>query len=157
YRAEADRLWKECDEPELARRLEEAEFLSEADARRWQRCHAEQRIAFLRSEQALCKALDRDGEADDELNGGAGSAGGAGAEESPDREEEAADTGCAGEAENPLAPGAGVVPSPDPQTAAPTGTRGADDPLLEEERILPSEPRIAPEPAPQVMSPMEDP
>src|SRR5262249_45386055 len=73
YRAEADRLWKECDEPELGRRLQEAEFLSEADARRWQRCHAEQRIAFLRSEQALYKALDRDGEADDELNGGAGS------------------------------------------------------------------------------------
>ena len=66
YRAEADRLWTERDEPELERMLEEAGFLSDADAKRWQRCHAEQRLSFHRSEQALYKSLERDREADDD-------------------------------------------------------------------------------------------
>jgi hypothetical protein len=48
--------------------LDEAEFLSDAESKRWQRCHAEQRLTFLQSEAALYKALDRDREAGDNGN-----------------------------------------------------------------------------------------
>src|SRR5262249_36167660 len=89
YQAEADRLQKECDEPELARMLQEAEFLSDADARRWQRCHAEQRLTFLRSEAALYKALERGREAGDDGNDDPGPDGGGESGENNDREEEA--------------------------------------------------------------------
>jgi hypothetical protein len=103
YRAEADRLRRECDEPELRRMLEEAEFLSDADAKRWQRCHAEQRLTFLRSEAALYKALDRDGEDGDDGNDDPGPAGGS-------EEEEPQDPAAA--APCPPAPHAGAGPEP---------------------------------------------
>jgi hypothetical protein len=99
YHAEAERLQKECDAPELARMLREAEFLSDADSKRWQRCHAEQRISFLRSEAALYKALDRDREeAGDDGNYDPGPAGRGGSGENQGREEEAATAECAGPA-----------------------------------------------------------
>jgi hypothetical protein len=182
YQAEADRLQKECDEPELARMLQEAEFLSDADARRWQRCHAEQRLTFLRSEQALYKALERDREAGDDGNDNPGPDGGGGSEENNDREEETAAAECAGPAGDPLPQGEGLMLGQDPQAAFPTATTGAglvDDPhpatplpLGEGARrageglghprpggegFSPSEPRIAPEAPSQMMIQREDP
>jgi hypothetical protein len=181
YQAKADRLRKECDEPELVRLLQEAEFLSDADARRWQRCHAEQRLTFLRSEAALYKALDRDGEADDDRNDDPGPAGGGASGESQDREEEAVAAECAVQADDPRPQGEAVALGPDPQAAVPTGTtgaglvdgpdsafgpvggdsagrRGGPHPQPEGgEGFLPSEPRIALEAPPQMMSQREDP
>jgi hypothetical protein len=150
YLAEADRLRKECDEPELARMLEEAELLSDADAKRWQRCHAEQRLSFLRSEQALYKALERDREAGDDRSDGPGSAGEGGSGEINDREAEAAAAECAGPAGDPLpqGDGAGLVDRPHPALGhSLPGSAG----------VSPREPRIAAEPAAQMPSQREDP
>jgi hypothetical protein len=149
YLAEADRLRREYDEPELARMLEEAEFLSDADAKRWQRCHAEQRLSFLRSEQALYKALERDREAGDDRNDGPGSAGEGGSGKSNDREEEAAAAECAGPAGDPLPQGesAGLVDRPHPAL-------GHSFPRSEV--ISPREPRIASEPPAQMLSQRKD-
>jgi hypothetical protein len=184
YQAEADRLRKECDEPELRRMLQEAEFLSDADAKRWQRCHAEQRLTFLRSEQALYKALDRDREAGDDRNGDPGSAGGSEDQQAgagaapcpthagPEPEQAEADgddqNAClrganadnsAPRAEPAAAPGAGHPGSPVP------GDEGVGlctdphpaTPLPPGEGFSPSEPRNAPEAPPQMMSQREHP
>ena len=134
YQAEADRLRKECDEPELARMLDEAEFLSDADARRWKRCHAEQRLTFRGSELALYKALDRDREAGDDRNEYPGAAGGA----SPEPQTPA------GECEPPGREGAGRA------------GEGVGPPLAGDESVSPREPRIAPEASPQMMNQRED-
>jgi hypothetical protein len=134
YQAEADRLRNECDEPELARMLDEAGFLSDADARRWKRCHAEQRLTFRGSELALYKALDRDREAGDERNEAPGAAGGA----SPEPQ------APGGECEPPGREGAGRAgewPCPPPAGG---------------ESVSPREPRIAPGVSPQMMNQRED-
>jgi hypothetical protein len=154
YRAEADRLRKECDEPELARMLEEAEFLSDADAKRWQRCHAEQRLTFLRSEQALYKALERDREARDDRSDGPGPAGEGGFGESNDREEEATAAECAeraGDAAGTTGEGARLVDGPHPVFHRCAGT------LPGGKRFSPREPRMVPEPPAQMMSRREHP
>ena len=138
YQLEADRLQKECDEPELARMLDEAEFLSDADARRWKRCHAEQRLTFRGSEQALYKALERDREAGDDRNEDAGAAGGASPEPQTPR----------GECDPPGREGAGRAGEGlGPPLAAP---------LAGGEWVSPTEPRIASEASPQMMSQTED-
>ena len=134
YQAEADRLRKECDEPELARMLDEAGFLSDADARRWKRCHAEQRLTFRGSELALYKALDRDREAGDDRNEDPGAAGGA----SPEPQTPG------GECEPPGREGAGRA------------GEGLGPPLAGGESVSPREPRIAPEASPQMMNQRED-
>jgi hypothetical protein len=169
YQAEADRLRRECDEPELRRLLQEAEFLSDADAKRWQRCHAEQRLTFLRSEQALYKALDRDREDGDDRNDDPGPAGGseeqepqdpAGAAPCPEPEE-------AGNSAPRAEPAAAQGQGPDHLGPAVPGSEGVglcDDPhppfghpLPGGEGFSPSEPRIAPQAAPQMTSRREDP
>jgi hypothetical protein len=125
YQAEAERFRQECDEPELARMLAEAEFLSDADSKRWQRCHAEQRISFLRSEAALYKALDRDREAGDDGNDDSGPDGGGGSGENQGREEEAEAAERAGPAADPRAQGEGAALRPSPQaTFGPVGGDG---------------------------------
>ena len=134
YQVEADRLQKECDEPELARMLDEAEFLSDADARRWKRCHAEQRLTFRGSEQALYKALERDREAGDDRNEDPGAAGGASPEPQTPR----------GECDPPGREGAGRA------------GEGLGPPLAGGEWVSPTEPRIAPEASPQMMNQRED-
>jgi hypothetical protein len=166
HQAEADRLRAECDEPELSRMLEEAEFLSDADSKRWQRCHAEQRLTFLRSEQALYKALERDREAGEQRDEGPVSAGG-GSGESQDRdqdqEKEAAAAECVGEAGDPLPQGEVPALGSDAQADVPAGSQCAGPhppcghPLPGGAGFSPSEPRIAPEPSPQMMIQREDP
>jgi hypothetical protein len=162
YQAEADRLRRECDEPELRRLLEEAEFLSDADARRWQRCHAEQRLTFLRSETALYKVLDRDREEGDDGNDDPGPAGGS---------EAHAPQEPAGAAPAPCPPPPHTGPGPEPEEAGnsapapapraePPAAPGADHPgpaVAGGAGFLPSEPRIAPEAAPQMTSQRGDP
>jgi hypothetical protein len=149
YLAEADRLREECDEPELARMLEEAEFLSDENARRWQRCHAEQRLSFLRSEQALYKALERDRKAGDDRSDGPGSAGEGGSGDSQDREEEATAVECAGPADDPLPQGDGAGPVDGPHSAL-------GHSLPASEGFSPRQPRIAPEPPAQMLNQRED-
>jgi hypothetical protein len=134
YQAEADRLRKECDEPELARMLDEAEFLSDADARRWKRCHAEQRLTFRGSELALYKALDRDREGGDDRNEDPDAAGGASPEPQTPR----------GESEPPEREGAGRA------------GEGPGPSLAGDEPVSPREPRIGPEDSPQIMNQRED-
>jgi hypothetical protein len=134
YQAEADRLRKECDEPELARMLDEAEFLSDADARRWKRCHAEQRLTFRGSELALYKAIERDREASADRNEDPGATGGA----SPE----------------PQTPRGGCEP-PGREGAGRAG-EGLGPPLDGGESVSPREPRTAPEASPQIMDQKED-
>jgi hypothetical protein len=165
YAAEADRLEEECDVPELARMLQEAEMLSDADLKRWNRCHAEQRLTVRASEQALYKALDRDREVGDVPNENPGPAGGGGSEEIPDLEEQAEAAGCAGQADVSLAPGEGqgevVAPGPEPEPACghplPEPQAACSPPFPGEEKFSPREPRIAPEAAPQTLGEKEDP
>jgi hypothetical protein len=184
YQTEADRLWRECDEPELRRLLQEAEFLSDADAKRWQRCHAEQRLTFLRSETALYKALDRDREDGDDGNDDPGPAGGseepepedpAGAAPCPPppdagpgpepeeagnsapRAEPAAAQGQGPDHPGPAVPGgAGVGLCDDPHPPRRGGSSTFGHPLPGGEGFSPSEPRIGPQAAPQMISQRED-
>jgi hypothetical protein len=161
YAAEAERLEEECDVPELARMLEQAEMLSDADLKRWNRCHAEQRLTVRASEQALYKALDRDREVGDVHNEDPGPVGGGGSEESPDREDEAETAVCAGQAGDSVAQGEVEALGPEPQAACglplpePPAARG--QPFPGEEKFSPREPRIAPEAARQTLGDKEDP
>jgi hypothetical protein len=66
YQAEADRLAREVDAPALLALLQQEAILTEADAKRVARSHAEARITFDRAWSALQKTLDRDKEDEDE-------------------------------------------------------------------------------------------
>jgi hypothetical protein len=66
YQAEADRLHREVDEPELIELFDRASILNEPAARKVKLSHAEARSTYHRALKELYHTLDRDAEVEEE-------------------------------------------------------------------------------------------